>query len=611
MENSGIRPTRRHARVRCTMRIDSFEVEGVSSNISVNGLYLRVPKTALQKSFNKKETLLDQCAPGLEVQLRFTLAPEARSVSLAAEVVWMMSDDRDIGGRAVVGFGLRLLNVSPENRECLQKFVDTFRYTILLVAREMDHLELIKEQLDKEYRLIVCQSCAKALDCLQVEDVGVLITYQDTSEISTLDFLKRVADLLPHANLIRIIVSEEAETEQLQQFVNVGKIFYYLRKPFDLSTLLQVVRRAVDAYAMSAENDRLNAELERANRRLQRENAYLRQRATTISNGFENIVGNSRAWRASLEQVERIRHTEATVHIHGETGTGKELIARALHFGGPRANGPFVAQNCGGMTESLLQSTLFGHVRGAFTGADRDRLGLFQEANNGTLFLDEIGELTPATQVALLRVLQEGEITPVGASRPQKVDVRIVSATHKDLREEIRQKRFREDLYFRLLVISVNLPPLRERTEDIPLLAQHFLDLHCERHGKDILGFSSEAMLKLLEYRWPGNVRELENEIERLVILTENGTKIPTELLSSHIREGRGDLHIPGVELNIPMAEITYDQAIQKVQRVLIGRAMQQAGGIVSRAAEILGMDRTRLSKLRQRLDSDPEHSSH
>ncbi len=315
-----------------------------------------------------------------------------------------------------------------------------------------------------------------------------------------------------------------------------------------------------------------------------------------------------------VDQLERVRRSDATVHVHGETGTGKELVARALHSGGPRKHAPFVAQNCAGLSESLLQSLLFGHKKGAFTGADKDFQGVFQQADRGTLFLDEVAELSATVQAALLRALQSGEITPVGARAPVKVDVRVISATHKDLREEVRGGRFREDLYFRLVVIPIRLPSLRERSGDIPLLAMHFLDLHCELKGKNIRGFSGDAMRALERYPWPGNVRELENEIERLVVLTDDQQKVPLELLSPHLRQGAGPAAAPTPPAEadgfVVPAGLDYDRAVASLERALVEEALRQAGGNVSQAARALGMERSRLAKLRDRLGLSAEPSS-
>jgi two-component system response regulator HupR/HoxA len=591
------RPTRRHARVRCELQLEGISASGFSTNISTSGLFVRSPLAEAQRA---------EIRPGLRLTVRVELRAEAPPLSVAAEVVWTNPQDRDINGREVLGIGLRLLDISSEVQARLGAFIRDFRYTVVILADETPPMAAARAALADDYRVVRCHSAEEALATLTSQEVAVLLLDQDQPELNALAFLREVAEVVPHAHLKRVVLSGHTESEELlHELINVGHVFHYLRKPFRQKSLLQVVAGAVDAYALSAENERLNTELERANRRLQRENAYLRRRVRSVE-GFDNIIGHSPALLRALDELARIRHSDVTVQIQGETGTGKELVARALHYNGPRASGPFVAQNCAGIAETLLQSTLFGHRRGAFTGAERDHPGVFQQADGGTLFLDEVAELSLAMQAALLRALQEKEVLPVGASRPVKVDVRIISATHKDLRDEIRHGRFREDLYFRLVVIFTHIPALRERKGDIPLLAQHFLDLLAERYDKDIPGFDTEAMAVLERHDWPGNVRELENEVERLVLLAPPATPIAPGLISPHVRQpsltsidffDEGD--------SAAFAGRSYDDAVRDLERSMVKWALEQCGGVVSRAAEMLKMDRSRLSKLRRRLGLD------
>jgi DNA-binding NtrC family response regulator len=543
---------------------------------------------------------------GTVVGFRLVLPDGQEPIHGGAEVLWSNPDERDGSGKPSVALGLRISAGDAEASAQLDRVLREFRYTVLAVDPGPAELEVIRQAVGGDYRVLCCATGREALGLLETNEVGALIASDQLGDMTCSELLRRCADVLPSSRVARIVSYSQDLSAPLEELVDLGQVFYYLRKPFRVSELQQAVRRGVDAYALALENQRLNQELERVNRRLVRENRYLRRRLE-VYEGFGNVIGQSAELRRAFDDLECVRKTDTTVHIQGETGTGKELVARALHFGGPRAQGPFVAQNCAGMSESLLQSTLFGHRRGSFTGADRDHPGVFEQANGGTLFLDEVAELSPPVQAALLRALQEGEVTPLGASQPVRVDARIVSATHEDLRERVRAGKFREDLYFRLVVLAVRLPPLREREGDVPLLSWHFLWLHCQHHGKTIPGFTPSALRALERYPWPGNVRELENEVERLVVLADDGQAIDAALVSEHIREA-APAPAPAVPqgaagdgLVIPRG-LAYDAAVERLERALIEGALRQAGGNVSAAAARLGMERSRLGKLRTRL---------
>jgi len=316
------------------------------------------------------------------------------------------------------------------------------------------------------------------------------------------------------------------------------------------------------------------------------------------------VKGNHPAMEKILQICQRVAPTDSTVLIQGESGTGKELVARFIHAHSNRAHNPFIAVNCGAIPADLLESEMFGHEKGAFTGAVGSRMGLFQLANGGTIFLDEIGEMTPALQVKLLRVLQEREIRPVGADRTIRVDVRVIAATNRDLALEVERKRFREDLYYRLQVIPITIPPLRERRSDIPVLVQYFLDrLNSQRPGQPVR-ISNEAMVHLWEYDWPGNVRELENLIERLVILSDDGV-IRAENLPPNIRTFISDKKIPrptlgdeGIDLN---------RAVEEFEYRLIDEALRRTRGNKQAAAKLLGLKRTTLVAKLRRKASNPD----
>jgi Nif-specific regulatory protein len=332
------------------------------------------------------------------------------------------------------------------------------------------------------------------------------------------------------------------------------------------------------------------------------ENAQLRSKLTDeveslrwvvdARHKFASIVGQSLSMQHLFTTLERVARTSVTVLVEGESGTGKELVARAIHLNGPRKDERFVAQNCAALPEQLLESELFGHVRGAFTGAHRDKLGLFEAADGGTFFLDEIADMPPSLQVKLLRVLQEGEIRRVGATDSIDVDVRIIAATNKRLRDEVESGRFREDLFYRLNVVGVNMPALRDRRDDIPLLAQHFLNKICEAAGEPQRGFTDRAMDLLVNYDWPGNVRELENEIERAVALSDVGATITAECLSDRIRSVQVAIHPPK-----PGTRLSLKNMVEDVEKRVIVQVLEENRWNKSRTAQALGLSRQGLLK--------------
>jgi Nif-specific regulatory protein len=342
--------------------------------------------------------------------------------------------------------------------------------------------------------------------------------------------------------------------------------------------------------AIAIENARLYRSLKESESRLRDEVVVLHREAAHRSR-FTDVVGISEAMRHVFQLMESAISCQITVLLQGETGTGKELIARAIHYNGSRKDRPFVPVNCGALPETLLESELFGHKRGAFTGAVADRKGLFEVADGGTIFLDEIGETTPAMQVKLLRVLQSGEILPVGETTPRWVDVRVISAANRDLELATQQGKFRRDLYYRLSAFPINVPLLRSRKEDIPLLAVHLLRRVAEKFGRAVQGFSSAAMNALTDYSWPGNVRELENEIERAVALIGSGTIIQVEHLSERITSTRP----AGVPVVAPTT--TLKRAREAFEREYIVEILRQNNGNASQAAKVLGMSRVMLQK--------------
>jgi two-component system, NtrC family, response regulator AtoC len=337
----------------------------------------------------------------------------------------------------------------------------------------------------------------------------------------------------------------------------------YLSKPFKQDEVLLALKKAEERESLRRENRALKEAMRREHQ-------------------LEGMLGKSEAIRRVFRTVEKVAPYSTTVLVQGESGTGKELVARALHRQGPRAGKPFVPVNCGAIPDTLLESELFGHKRGAFTDAHTDRRGLFEEADGGTLFLDEIGELPLQLQVSLLRVLQEGTVRPLGASRDRRVDVRVVAATVRDLKHEVEQGRFREDLFYRLNVLQVNVPPLRDRREDIPLLIEHFVERNNGRLGTRIEGVDPQARKLLLEHTWPGNVRELENVIERAVVLAEGDTLHPEDL-PERLREP-----LDPVAATLASGELSIKKTARHIEEELIKRALHKTGGNRTQAAKLL-----------------------
>ncbi|MDF1503700.1 sigma-54 dependent transcriptional regulator [Roseisolibacter sp. H3M3-2] len=361
-----------------------------------------------------------------------------------------------------------------------------------------------------------------------------------------------------------VLMTAQATLQSAIQAVNDGA-FYYLQKPFRNDELVAIVRRAAETRSLRAENQRLTQEIKRRER-----------------GGVVPPAGQARLWREALRLAETVAPTDSTVLVTGESGTGKEVVARWIHEQSARGEATFASINCGALPESLLESELFGHTKGSFTGAVKDKQGLFAAAGGGTFFLDEIGETTPATQVKLLRVLQQREVIPVGATDPVAIDVRLVAATNRDLEEEVRRGAFRGDLYYRLNVIAIHLPPLRERRDDIPLLADHFLRVAASRRDEAAKALAPAALDALVAYQWPGNVRELENAIERAVILTP-GDVVPAAALPERVTERKVE---PLVTERTPTSP-----TLEAIERAYVTWVLQNEGGNKSRAAEVLGID--------------------
>ena len=378
---------------------------------------------------------------------------------------------------------------------------------VLVVDNDEPHAEAMAESLVKVgYECSVAHSGDEALAMLEKAAYEIVVTdLVMPGQTGGLELLAESKERLPDAEVI--LVTGHGTVESAVEAMRRGA-FNYLLKPLDLGQLRAVVDNAGRS------------------QHLRRANLELRKRLDEKF-GFEGVVGNSEPMRAVIERLSRVAPTDASVLIQGDTGSGKELVAQAIHQNSPRKERPFVALNCGALSENILESELFGHVKGAFTDAAHDRVGKFEYADGGTLFLDEVGDMPLATQIKLLRVLESGEITRVGSNETQQVDVRILSATNRNLETAIQEGTFREDLYHRLKVVTVRLPRLVERREDIPLLVDHFVKLHGKRHHKKVKSVSSAARRRLLAYDWPGNVRELRNAVESMVVVDLDGVRMP------------------------------------------------------------------------------------
>ncbi|MFQ5880899.1 MAG: sigma-54-dependent transcriptional regulator [Candidatus Methylomirabilales bacterium] len=387
--------------------------------------------------------------------------------------------------------------------------VNPGKVKILAVDDDPGSLELLQVILEsKGYQVIAAANGKEGLHIAQAVPLDLVITDLRMPGMDGLAFLKAVRAILPTLSVI--ITTAYGTIDSAVEATKLGA-YGYIPKPLTEDRVLHLVRRALEE------------------QHFRQENLYLR-RQLQDRHQFDNIIGKSPRMQEIFRMVEDLEGSEATVLIQGKTGTGKELIAKALHFHSPRKHHPFVAVNCGGLTETLLESELFGHLRGAFTGAIAHKRGLFQQADGGTLFLDEISETSPSMQVKLLRAIQEGEVKPVGGEQPVKVDVRIIAATNQDLAKVMQEERFRPDLYYRLNVIGIQLPDLKERQEDIPLLAHHFLATYREKLKKEVREIAPEALALLMDYDWPGHVRELENCIERAVVLARGEVVLPEDL---------------------------------------------------------------------------------
>ncbi len=443
---------------------------------------------------------------------------------------------------------------------------------VLVVDDDEPHAEAVAESLERVgYVCTIATSGRAALKLIEEKDFDIVLTDLLMEDVGGLEVMARAKQELPDAEVVILTGHNSIRTAVAAMQAGAAT---YLTKPLDINEL----RIVVDKWSQSQRLARANVEL-----RKQLEERF----------GFEGVVGNSPEMQKVIERLRQIAPTSATVLITGESGTGKELVAKALHQNSPRRNKPFVALNCAALSENILESELFGHIKGAFTGAERDRKGYFEQASGGTLFLDEVGDIPLSTQVKLLRVLESGEIVRVGTNESIKVNVRLVSATNRDLTESIAQGKFRQDLYHRFKVVSIRLPPLRSRREDIPLLIEHFLRQFSTSHSKPVSGITPAARKVLMAYSWPGNVRELKNAIESMVVMDADGV-IDVDDLTEELQGGDG----LAVEATAGSDGLV-GKSMKEIEKHYLAETLKLTDGNREEAARLLGIgERTLYRKI-------------
>jgi len=439
---------------------------------------------------------------------------------------------------------------------------------ILVVDDEESIREFLEIMLRKDgYEVTCAEDGQKALDLVRKRSFDMVISDLQMPNMTGLELLKNVKAQYP--DMTFMMITAFGTTETAVDAMKLGA-YDYILKPFKIDEVRINIANALRSQSLEVENRTLKKELHK-------------------EYSFQNLVGNSDSMHRIYDLVKRVSQTPTNVLITGESGTGKEVVAKAIHYNGPLKDRPFVTVNCGAIPESLMESEMFGHKKGSFTGAIADKAGLFEVADGGSLFLDEVGELPLTIQVKLLRAIQERVIRRVGGTEDMKVDVRIIAATNRDLEEMVKEGTFRQDLYYRLNVINITTPPLRDRPDDIPLLAAHFLKKYNERLGKSIQGISDEAMDMLRKYDYPGNVRELENIIERTVAL-EGGATILPESLPPFVNTPSGRKVASANEIEVTQEGLDLDKVMGQIEKELLIKAIHAAGGVKKKAAKLLNI---------------------
>lgn len=448
------------------------------------------------------------------------------------------------------------------------------RHGLLIVDDEKEILRSLTLTFMDDYEVFTASSGIEGLEIVKKQAIALVIADQRMPEMTGVEFLEKVLAINPC--IIRIILTGYTDTTSLIQAINKGHIYQYINKPWERHELRIIVKRAVESYELALENRRLLKELQAANERLKDENIFLKNEVSKELR-CADIIGQSPAMRRVFERVNKVVDNSVTVLLTGETGTGKTLLAAYIHHHGPRKGKIFIEQSCGVLPEALLESELFGHKRGAFSGAVQDRKGLFEVADGGTLFLDEISEMSPALQVKLLQVLQEGKFRRVGENEFRQTDARIITATNKDLQEEVQKGRFRADLFYRINVFPIHIPPLRDRLDDIPMLAEYCLNKYRRKLNNQVTGFNQDVLQDLCRYDYPGNVRELENLVERALILST----------SEHIEAGEWLPILPN--------DTSGMTRLEQMERAEIEKLLERHQNNLALVAKELGMSRTTL----------------
>ncbi|SDR56157.1 DNA-binding transcriptional response regulator, NtrC family, contains REC, AAA-type ATPase, and a Fis-type DNA-binding domains [Rhizobiales bacterium GAS113] len=437
-------------------------------------------------------------------------------------------------------------------------------HTVLIVDDEVRLAELLSASIaDRGYRTIVCSSAEEALEAFDPVTIDLMISDLRMPGADGRTLLHEIRARAPDMPVV--LITAYTSMRDAVEMVKEGA-FDYISKPFEMDDILATIERALKLGDAMRENARLRSEIEGRHR-------------------FEQLVGTSPAFRRVIEQIGEVCGSRATVLLTGESGTGKEIAARAIHFNSPRKAKPFIAVNCAAIPEGLIESELFGHVKGAFTGAVAHRRGRFADADQGTVFLDEIGDMPIATQAKILRVLQERSFEPVGSGRTEKVDTRVIAATNRDLRQAAADNSFREDLFYRLNVFPIALPALRERKEDIPALAQHFLKTATETIGKRVVGVTPAALAAMSQYHWPGNIRELQNCVERAVIVARGSTIDVPDLPRDLFDQGAVS------ERAAKRRTSDLDGELARIEKSFILDALRESNGVQSKAAKLLGIN--------------------